>query len=162
MTLATDLSSAKAYALRLIKFRPRSEKEIVDKLKNKGYGSETIEELIAYLKKTRLLDDALFAKLWVEGRVKRFLGLARLRYELKQKGIEPEIIESVLGGLAEDYNEEKIVEEIVIRKIKKMEGIAPEKIKSRLYGFLIRRGYPKHAVIEALLKYVPRETDNET
>ena len=153
MRLNKDLSSAKNYALRLIKFRARSEKEFRDKLKNKEYSAEVIEEVIGSLKKARLLDDRLFAKLWVESRIKRPLGLARLRYELKQKGIDKDIIESTLCAVMENYDEGKIIGEIMRSKIKKMGSTRPDKFKSRLYGFLIRRGYPRHLVVEALLQH---------
>ena len=59
MGLTLDLTSAKNYAFRLIKFRARSEKEVRDKLLKKEYPPEIIADTIACLKKTKQVDDRL-------------------------------------------------------------------------------------------------------
>ena len=151
------LASAKSYALRLIKFRLRSERELAEKLERKSYPAETIDAVVFSLKKARLLDDALFAKLWAESRLKRSYGLARLAYELKQKGIDKDIIEETLKDLRQNYSEEETVLRVVRHKIEKMKNLAPEKIRARLYGFLLRRGYPSNIVIHVLLNEIGYE-----
>ena len=152
-----DIASAKNYCLRLIKFRARSEKEIREKLRRKDYDAEIIDAVISSLKRVKLLDDVLFAKLWVESRIKRSLGLNRLAYELKQKGIDKSTIDEALQRAGENYDEKDVVLEIVRHKLEKMKNILPEKAKSRLYGFLLRRGFPKNIVIEALIKEIGYE-----
>ncbi len=142
--------SAKNYALRLIKFRVRSQKEVRDKLKRRDYSPETVEKVVESLKKAGLLDDALFAKLWVTSRVKRPFGFARLSYELKSKGIDKDLIEETFSHFRDNYREEDVIREIVARKIKNMKHLAPDKIKSRLYGFLMRRGYSRSLIMEVL------------
>ncbi len=150
MSRSKSLSYAKAFALRFIKFRLRSEKEIRDKLKEKGFESALIDETVIFLKNLRFLDDELFAKLWVESRLKRSIGLKRLRYELAKKGIEKGIVEKVIEGLSQDYDEDEAMRQIIELRIKKMCGLNESKVKSRLYGFLLRRGYPQDKVCEVL------------
>lgn len=145
---------AKNYALRLIKFRARSAAEVADKLEAKGFSQKVIDGTIAFLKQKKFLDDALFAKLWVSSRLKRSLGLRRLIYELKQKGIDQGLIDNAIESVKSDYDEKKTVYDIVETKSSKMRGLAAEKIRSRLYGYLLRRGYPKNLVVEALLSCV--------
>lgn len=154
MGLASDLTQAKNYCLRLIKFRVRSEKEIRDKLKKREYLPEAVAEAIAYLKKTKLLDDRLFAKLWVESRIKRPLGIARLRYELRNKGIDKNIIEDTLGAAGENYNEEAAIRKVIEHKLRSLTRFSADKKLSRLYGYLARRGYPKGLVVELLFEYI--------
>jgi len=149
-----DLSKAKSYCLRLIKFRVRSEYEIREKLKNKDYAQSAIDGAIDFLKKCALLDDVLFAKLWVTSRVKKPLGLRRLAFELKQKGISPEIIEASLESLKDEYSEEKVLEELVDAKLKKMKNLESEKVKARLYGYLSRKGFSQGNIIEILNKRI--------
>ncbi|MBI5872775.1 MAG: regulatory protein RecX [Candidatus Omnitrophica bacterium] len=156
-----DLSKAKNCALRLIKFRLRSEKEIRDKLKEKEISPEAIEETIGFLKKTGLLDDVLFAKLWAESRVKRQLGLSRLRYELNKKGIDKGIIEDALENVSANYNEADAIKEIVELKLKKMRHLDRARAKSRLYGYLLRRGYPHDKVYDALHVAFKADTEDE-
>ena len=153
---------AKDYTLRLIKFRLRSEKEIRDKLLGREFEPEIIDTVVESLKKAKLVDDALFARLWVESRIKRSLGLARLAYELKQKGIAKNLIESAIGRIKEGYDEEQVIGEIIGRKIKKMKGLSAQKIKNRLFGYLVRRGFSRGLIIEALIRKVGyEESDNE-
>jgi regulatory protein len=149
-----DYSKAKSYCLRLIKFRVRSEYEIRGKLKNKDYAEGTIDQAIDFLKKCALLDDVLFAKLWVTSRVKKPLGLRRLAFELKQKGISPEIIETSLESLKDEYSEEKVLQGLVDVKLAKMKNLEPEKIKARLYGYFLRKGFSQGYLIEILNKKV--------
>lgn len=158
MECRQEASKAREYATRLFKFRTRSEKEIRDKLKNKEFSGPVIEEVVDFLKKTKLLDDGLFARLWVAGRIKRPLGMARLRRELKAKGIAGELIEEALDRVRADYDEAEIVTALVRRKAKKMSRLTPEKIRSRLYAYLIRRGFPQGLVIHTLIKEVGHET----
>ena len=152
-----DIASAKNYCLRLIKFRARSEKEIREKLRRKDYDAEIIDAVISSLKRVKLLDDVLFAKLWVQSRIKRSIGLNRLAYELKQKGIDKSTIDEALQRAGENYDEKDVVLEIVRHKLGKMKNIPPEKAKSRLYGFLLRRGFSKNIVIETLIKEIGYE-----
>jgi len=154
---AQDITAAKNYCLRLMKFRLRSEKEIREKLRQKDYDSEIIDAVVVFLKKAKLLNDVLFAKLWVESRIKRFLGLSRLAYELKEKGIDKSVVDEALQRARENYDEKAAVLEIIRHKLGKMKNIPPEKVKSRLYGFLLRRGFPKNIVIETLIKEIGYE-----
>lgn len=161
MPTAADFSKAKNCALRQIKFRLRSEKEIRDKLKDKEFSLEAIEETIEFLKKTGLLDDTLFAKLWVDSGKKRLFGLRRLRYELNKKGIDKGIIEDALESVSADYNEADAIKEIVALKLKKMLHLDRACAKSRLYGYLLRRGYPHDKVYDALRVAFKIDTEDE-
>ncbi len=78
----------------LLKFRLRSEKEIRLRLKKKKFDSKIIDETAAFLKDKDFINDNNFAHLWLESRLKRPLGLRRIKEELRQKGIAREIIDS--------------------------------------------------------------------
>ncbi|MFA5039552.1 MAG: regulatory protein RecX [Candidatus Omnitrophota bacterium] len=149
-----DTARAKAYALRLLKYRQKSEQEIRRKLLEKGYGPDVIEETIVFLKKTGLVDDRLFARLWVESRIKRPLGRLRLKRELKEKGIAPAWIDEAFSGISGDYDEKETIRGIIRLKRTKMRELDAEKMKARLFGYLVRRGFPQGAVVEAILEEV--------
>jgi regulatory protein len=151
MTLALDLSGAKSYALRLIKFRPRSEKEIRDKLRLKGFDPSVMDQAVGSLKNTRLIDDALFARLWVEGRIKRPLGIARLRLELGRKGVPGNIIEETLSRAAVGYDEDAVIRGLIEKKARQFKGLPEDKAKARIYGFLVRRGFSRDRVMEMVI-----------
>jgi len=130
-----------AYAYRLFSLRPRSEKELKDRLFRKGFGRATALEVVALLKEKRIIDDLKFANLWVESRMRTSpKGAVLLRKELREKGIEGAIIEKVLSERGE-VNEEGLARELAAQKLKSMRGLSEEKAKKRLFGFLARRGF---------------------
>ncbi len=90
-------------ALRLIDHRPRSEKEIRQKLAEKDFSSEQIDQVVEKLIQAKLIQDGDFARLWVENRNEFHPRSRRLvRFELLQKGIAEEHIEEALEGSTED------------------------------------------------------------
>lgn len=90
-------------AIIFIRYRPRSKKEVYDKLKRKGFSDKTIEEVISFLKKNFLLNDEEFAKLWVnEKLVLKKSSVIKIKGELRTKGISEDIIERVLCDVEVD------------------------------------------------------------
>jgi regulatory protein len=145
-----EIKKAKNYAFLLLKFRPRSEKEIYQRLKNKKFNEEIINDTIAFLKEKEFIDDNYFAKAWIQSRIKRPLGLRRLRAELKVKGVDKEIIDSQIDQIKKDYAEEDIVKAIAKAKISKLKGIEPLKAKRRILDYLLRRGFSAEIVFDVV------------
>src|SRR4030067_2568857 len=65
---SVDRSKLKERAIRLLSIRPRSEKELKEKLRQKGAGVRLIEEVVRGLKEKYLLDAEKFAYSWAESR----------------------------------------------------------------------------------------------
>lgn len=145
-----DLHSAKTACFRLIKVRPRSEHELRSRLLQKGFEKEVIDEAILAISKIGLVDDTAFARMWVESRIKKPLGLNRLSFELKQKGIDKEIIENTLREYKSPEKEEEIVRGLMQQKIKKFSGLDKQKIRQRLWGFFLRKGFSKDIIYQVL------------
>ncbi|MFC1708908.1 regulatory protein RecX [Candidatus Omnitrophota bacterium] len=145
-----DLSSAKKASYRLLKIRPRSEYELRNHLKLKGFQKDIIDSAITELHRIGLLDDLAFAKLWVESRIKRPLGLNRLSYELKVKGVAKDIINQVISKYDSPGKEEDVVRELINRKIEKIAHLDKTKIKSRLWSYFLRKGFSKDIVYDVL------------
>ncbi|MGC8771186.1 MAG: regulatory protein RecX [Brevinematia bacterium] len=90
-------------AVRFIRYRPRSKKEVYDKLRRKGFNIEIIEEVISFLEKNSLLNDEEFARLWVNERlVLKKSSVIKIKMELRAKGISDDIIERVLSDIEVD------------------------------------------------------------
>jgi regulatory protein len=147
-----------ASAYYFLNYRPRSEKEVRDKLRDKKATPDIIEKIIAKLKEQRFLNDKTFSQLWIESHMKskpksKFV----LRMELKKKGISEEIIESVMqNSESRIQNDLEVAKDLVERKIKKYKGLERQKIYQKLGGFLVRRGFnwevSKKAIDDALDK----------
>ena len=97
MALVSTFEYLTAKALRLLSYRPRSIREIKRRLIRTNADTKTINRVIADLIDQNMLNDQEFAKWWVDQRVKfRPRGNYALTRELAQKGIDREIIDSVL------------------------------------------------------------------
>jgi regulatory protein len=149
-----DLQKAKEYAFLLLKFRLRTEKELADRLKKKKFSEALIKETIEFLKEKKFINDKQFAKLWIESRLKKSLGLRRIKNELRIKGIGKEIIDNSLTEAQEGYSEDETIQDIVRRKIEQLKGIEPQKAKQRIYAYLVRRGFSSQAIAEAVSRIV--------
>jgi len=143
---------AKNYAFLLLKFRLRSEKELCQRLEKKKYSTEIIEKTVSFLKEKGFIDDKYFAKSWIESRVKKPLGIRRLKQELLIKGVDNEIIDNRIKELRENYSEEEVVIRIAKNRLNKLKGCDPLKARKRIYAYLLRRGFSPEIVIDILTK----------
>jgi regulatory protein len=147
-----SFTKAKNYAFLLLKFRLRSERELYSRLKKKDFPESIIRKTISFLKEKGFIDDSVFAKNWISSRLKRPFGLRRITQELKLKGVDREVIAQQVQGLKGNYCEEKVVEEIARFKLNKLKNVEPQKARSRLYGYLIRRGFSSEVIIDVINK----------
>jgi regulatory protein len=136
------LQKAKNNAYCLLRSRPRSEFEVRQRLKIKGYGSDIIEAIICDLKRIGEIDDAKFAHLWVESRMHQNpMGDIVLRRELQEKGISDTIIEATLADKAVLYDEFKVASDMAEERFRQFAKLDKKKALKRLYDFLLRRGF---------------------
>jgi len=145
---------AREVALNLLSYRSRSEKEISEKLKKKGFSPENIEEVIADLKRVNLLDDYEFACQWIKNRLKnRPRGLTLLSQELLKKGIKREIIDEASEEFYPEDQEVEIASELIRKREKRYKGLYKKIARKRMSGFLLRRGFSYEVVKEVLEEF---------
>ncbi len=143
-------AGALRYALRLLKFRPRSEYELCQRLKRRGFSESTIKETLFFLKERDLVNDLEFARIWVESRLKKPLGINRIKQELKIKGIDKHLIEQVIESIGAKYNEEEVLKDLIHHRWEKLKHIQQQKAKRRLFLYLLRRGFPSDMIQETI------------
>jgi regulatory protein len=103
------------------------------------------------------VDDAAFARRWVETRAARGYGAARLRAELSARGVAPEVIDHALGALETDRTLDR-ARELARRRLPGLRR-RPDRAPTRLRDFLLRRGYAPSVtarVVRELLGDRPR------
>ncbi|OGX25649.1 MAG: hypothetical protein A2787_05905 [Omnitrophica WOR_2 bacterium RIFCSPHIGHO2_01_FULL_48_9] len=135
---------------RLLKFRLRSEQEIRTKLKTKKFSDETVNSTVQYFKQLQLIDDRQFAKSWIAARLARPLGINRIRFELKTKGIAEDLIKEQLNAIDDTYSELETVLELGKRRFAKYKNIEPMKAKRRTFEYLSRRGFKTETISKAI------------
>ena len=135
-------------ALNLLSYRPRSQAEVRRRLLEKGHSREAVQEALGRLSRAGLLDDRAFARFWVENRFQfNPRGVAVLRRELRQKGVDDALIEEVLA----EYDEEAAAARAAEAAIRRLRRLDPLTFRRRLSDYLRRRGFP-YAVITPLVE----------
>jgi regulatory protein len=149
-------------ALVYLAHRPRSEGEIRKRLQRDDHDPDTIEATLVRLREWHYVDDADFARRWVENRDEhRPRGTRLLATELRQKGVDPELIAGVIDEAGID--EEAGALDLARKRSRQLVNLEPAVRDRRLAGFLARRGYG-YDIIRRVLETLEAEAEgvNET
>jgi regulatory protein len=135
-------SVARTILLDALTGQARSRKELREKLAKKDVPDELAERLLDRFTEVGLVDDAAFARSWVESR-QRSRGLARraLAQELRRKGVDDETVRAALDEVDPD-DEEEAARQLVRKKLRSLRGVDRATATRRLAGLLARKGYP--------------------
>lgn len=126
-------------ALRLLSYRPRSVAEVRRRLAKK-WPPPVIDRVILFLQEHNYLDDAAFAQLWRRGREQRKpRGQRALQQELRQLGVDREVIEEALEGFDAPANAYKAGQKLAARLAG--QGVAAELFRRKVSAHLQRRGF---------------------
>ena len=92
-----ELINAKKAGLNFATYALRTEKQVRIKLRDLGYTSYTIHDVIEFLKDFNYLSDEYFAENFIKAKINRkHYGYLRLKRELSEKGVHEDIINSYL------------------------------------------------------------------
>ncbi len=163
---AEELLRAKDKAMRLLSHRARSEKEIRDRLRQASYSSSIIQEVVSALKRSGLLDDVAFARLYAHDTIARKpLGKRLLRRQLRTKGIADETIDRLITELYTPDAEESLALALAKKRLglslrlpstkKQQEWFRQKK---RLVDYLVRRGFDWDTATSIATKVLPKQS----
>lgn len=143
--------------LRFSTIRPRSEKEIKLWFKRKGVPQDLQNNLFGRLKRLGLADDSIFASWWIEQRNQfRPKSKRALFLELRQKGIERDLINSILEEKS-DISEIDLAKKVVMGKLKRVASLSREDAGRYLFGLLSRRGFSWETARKAIDETLEKE-----
>jgi regulatory protein len=135
---------ARALCLRLLTARARTRAELAGQLAKRGYPDDLSARVLDRLTDVGLVDDAGFAEHWVHSRrANAGKGNRALAAELHTKGVDNDVITSVLGGInpaAERGRAEQLVR-ARLRREKLGDDNADARASRRLVAMLARRGF---------------------
>lgn len=155
---------AKNAAYRLLTFRPRSRAELVGKLRDREFDETVIDRVLADLERFGYINDRRFAGQWAASRVRlRGLGRRRVEQELRNKGVDRDIIREVLVETLSPDDEMAVARETAERKLRSMKNLEPLARKRRLAGFLERKGFSSE-IVHSIIRMMPSKcalADNE-
>lgn len=137
----------KAYdrCLNLISRRRRSQWEVEQYLRGKGYEGELIEKILNMLSMKNYIDDSAFAEAWINNRrLLKNTSKRRLQQELRAKRVPDEVISQALEN--DEADELEVLKELIAKKRTQTRY----QDKEKLMAYLIRQGYNYSDVKEAL------------
>lgn len=131
-------TKARDTAVKYLSFKARTEKEVRLRLLKEDYNGDVVEKVISLLKKYSYIDDYAYAGSFLRDKFNlNGFGMERIIKELKQRGIDDEIIdEAVMENEVDEVSR-------AVSLIEKKYGFYNYDIKEkrRIAGFLARRGY---------------------
>jgi regulatory protein len=128
--------------LRLLTVAPRTRAQLADAMGRRGVPDETIDAILDRLTDAGLIDDAAFAKAWVESRhYARGLSRRSLSAELRRRGVDDDDITEAVETL-EPEQEIDTARQLVARKLRSTRGQPADARARRIASMLARKGYP--------------------
>lgn len=140
---ASPEDRARQVCLRLLTLAPRTRAQLADALRKRGIPDETADEVLSRFEDVGLIDDAAFARAWVESRhYSRGLAGRALSAELKQRGVAADEIRAAIEERLGPDAEVAAARRLIDKKLLSTRGLPPEQRTRRLAGLLARKGYP--------------------
>ncbi|MEX1255168.1 MAG: regulatory protein RecX [Dehalococcoidia bacterium] len=125
-------------ALRLVARGPRSERELRDRLRRRGFAQPAVDAAAGRLQELGYLDDAAFARFWTETRQAGRPSSQRFVVsELRRKGIAPETAQEATA----EISDEEAAYDAASRRLRSFQGLEYQRFRERLGAFLTRRGF---------------------
>jgi len=150
---------ARQICLRLLTAAPRTRAQLAQAMRSGGVSAEAAEAILVRFTDAGLIDDAAFARAWVESRHhSRGLSRRSLSAELRRNGVQDEEIRTAVDAL-DPEREVATARRLVERKLASSRGRPPETRARQAAGMLARKGYPPGLVFR-LIKEVMEEEDS--
>lgn len=132
---------ARQICLRMLTAAPRTQAQLAAALRRRGVPEEAATAVLARFAEVKLIDDAMFARAWVDSRHHgRGLAGRALGAELRQRGVAHDDIEAALSAL-DPEQELATARELVARRLVGTAGMPVPARMRRLTGVLARKGY---------------------
>ena len=140
----------------LMRYASRAERSSGDAerlMRNWNVPEPERQAILERLKRMKFIDDARFAAAYVRDK-SEFAGWGsrKIRTGLISKGIDRQIIDSVLGELKESGSENCRLDELIARKLNSLKTGTTYEKKGKLLRFGLSRGYGYDAVMESVDK----------
>ena len=148
---------ARQICLRLLTAAPRTRAQLAAALRRAKVPDEAAETVLGRFADVGLIDDAAFARAWVESRHhSRGLSRRSLSAELRRSGVASEDIREAVEGL-DPEQEVATARRLVEQKMAATRGHPPEARARRAAGLLARKGYPPGLVFRLIKEFLEQE-----
>ncbi len=151
---------ARALCLRLLTARSRTRAELSGQLAKRGYPADVSDRVLDRLVAAGLVDDTDFAQEWVRSR-RANAGKSKraLAAELQTKGVDNDVITTVLDGLGADAERDRAAQLVRARLRRETLSQDDTRVSRRLVAMLARRGYGQTLACEVVLGELAAERE---
>jgi regulatory protein len=152
------LERALAIAYRYLNSRERTRAEMRAHLQGKGIDARDAERSIKALAQQGHLDDARFARLFVQD--KRELdqwGVDRIRQVLHARGVDPDVADAAVADHEREHEGDsggEINRALAVLRRRFPSPAGDRRERERALGVLLRKGYDSDLAIEAIAAYM--------
>jgi len=154
-------AKARQICLRLLTVSPRTRAQLAQALSRRGVPDEAAEAVLSRFTDAGLIDDAAFARAWVESRHhSRGLSRRSLSDELKRRGVDSEEIREAVGTL-DPEQETATARYLVERKMASSRGRPPEARVRQAASLLARKGYPASLSFRLIKEVLEQEGSDD-
>ncbi|MCH2445970.1 MAG: RecX family transcriptional regulator [Candidatus Marinimicrobia bacterium] len=142
LTTADEFDKAKQAAVNLLSFRPRSIKEVSNRLIHKGWNKDLADRVTGELVDKGYLNDEEFAAIFARDRAKnKCLGPVALKSELIKTGVAQKIIEQTIEAVYSKYPADELIQRLMKKRGIDLDVPLVKKEKQRFINLLKRKGF---------------------
>lgn len=136
------MKDAYSEALKIALTKKRTQRQVEQKLAEKGYDRGEAQQAAAYYRSMGYIDHEDYARRYVNDAVKlKGYGRGRIEMELRRAGVEDEIIENALSDITFS------LEEVMTKRFPVCED---EKMMRRIISHFLRKGFSYQETISAV------------
>ncbi|HAT3856118.1 TPA: recombination regulator RecX [Legionella pneumophila] len=130
-------------ALRLLSRREYSAMELCDKLKQKGFNLKDVQNALNECKRLGYQSDERYVESYIRARIHQGYGPLKIRQELKNKGIDPDLIQSVLHQEKDNWVNYAL--RAWEKKFKRQDDFSYSEMQKQ-HRFLLYRGFDRDVI----------------
>ncbi|MGN6791164.1 MAG: regulatory protein RecX [Streptosporangiaceae bacterium] len=152
---------ARLICLRQLTAAPRTRAQLAETLRRRGVPDDAADAVLSRFTEVGLIDDATFARAWVESRHHgRGLGRRVLAAELNQRGVDRDDIRAAVAKLSPE-TELATARALVDRRLSSTANMPDQARLRRLVGMLARKGYPAGLAYKVVREALEEDRRNQ-
>ena len=144
-----EIKRCRRSAMQLLEYKSRTERELLQKLRLKGFSEEAADDAAEYVKSFGYVNDRRYAEVYIlncqQGKSRQ-----KILQELMQKGIDRHTAEEAWEKVSgESRDEKEILRDQMEKKLASLSCV-DEKAVRRLYGWFARRGFSHDDIMSVM------------
>ncbi len=145
---AEELWAVREYFLRLLGRRDHASHELRLKARKKDYPDELINECLAELEMKGYINNRAFAEKFASDKFEfNQWGPGKIRSELIRKGVDKKTAAEAVQKVLTNSDIVETMEQVALKKKRKLLRDEPAKRKKKLFDFLLRKGYDSSVIL---------------